>query len=475
LVGALGPLSAWFGGALLVSCYGFLTKHLYLSGFGFQYAQFAKSEDLGLNATEAFAFIIPAAVMALVLGWAVVGLRSWWPRIRAGLRTLFRIVAFALQFFGYIGQDLSLRAAGWLISKLPGNAPTKAANAIANRRTGAVAPTLPPAAPPVGNAVTPSLSPAILAAFVILMGLDLAGRYAASRGQIGSGTSPCRITAPLRCVADMGASALHGLGVASRTLGLSPTPARVRLIGTKQDLPQVLRAGWQGTADAPAIDIWLVDRSASYLFLEACPDEACAGEGVVLSATESATGLSFSTRVGTVEAVPAPPKPVNASVEFKASLPAEALAPLVDAASKGLAKADTKLESATAALKSLAAAIPHIPKHLDTSGQLTLAPGSSVDLAIDDRSMQQLGASLVSMQRIGTNSQRQLEQSARRFQDCLDKRHMQRNLMQAAFGSSASDLSDCYKADSTAADVATGSAPAGGDGLVATMHSTGTP
>lgn len=453
VVGALGPISAWVGGSLLISAFGYLSKHLYLSGYGIRYAQFAKADDFLLDATEAFAFILPAAIASVLAGALVFPVaRRLGPILAAKLRAVPGLTRFVFLLVGWHAQSWLIKAALFLLRKIDDERHpawrqqlSKKNNSLRDAR-----PSRPAEVRSRGPLPKTYASLIVLAALCTIMTLDLLGRYGASRLDRFVGRPFCVFAPSLReCVVNDIDAALHFLGTKSRDWMLSPTPRPVRLVGVDDNLPPSLRVSWKrGASDKCAVDLQLIDRNVSYLFLRARQDHGCSQadeqNDAVVVAAESVRGVSFA------DAVDDPATEKSTEDENKVQFEAAALklaASLKETAGE-FAKAvvaETELgESTGEAIVALHKAISSMPRTLKAEGSLSLSPGP-IDLKLEPSSVHEIVDFFAAAQRAERQLRSEIEQDSRKFQDCLEQRRLGRNMLQRVRGSVPAALLDCSK------------------------------
>ena len=439
LNGTIGSMRAiGIGTSLTIPLYGYLCKQLYLSGYKINYSQFASSGDLTLDAVQAAAFVLPMTGMALGLGWLAYKGRRRIPELLAESANLLQAALRGAEAGGlFVANHLRrLISAGTraVADKLSPDAkwPAWVMRKPATWR-------LPPQSPrqeaqPFSEKV---IAGVIVACLAVVAAADLIGRYSASRLDRLS-ASNCSLNAFL-CVEPL-RWFVHALGEESRDWSLSPEPRSVRFVGGNARLPQPLRVGWSPSEKVS--DIELVGKNATYLFLRACRKSPCAGgrdgDDAFVMAANAAQGLSFTKSLAD-ESNAEPP----ADSRLQVSIGAELIAAATTVAGK-LVEAAVEVRHAA----------ENLPRSIKTSGELHLAPKSTVDLALDTKSLESVAQALSSAQREKLQANYRMDYVAREFEDCLDRRRLMRNVWQRVKGQFRKDAVDCKQAiDTHLADI----------------------
>jgi hypothetical protein len=258
--------------------------------------------------------------------------------------------------------------------------------------------------------------------------------------------SDCAFSSPRACVGDLVMEAVEFAGSKSRSWGLSPTPRRVRLVGAKDDLPQILRASWTNSDTGP--DLWLVDRNSSFAFLQACASKACAegdrkNQAVVVSA-DTFSGLSFSEAVSGGGDTP-PTAPAKTIVELDPGKAAEVLGVAFEKAEHLLGTANVGTKDLVAAFSSLEKAVKSIPRTIEAKETVTVPQSVPVELRFDRDSLAAAHDHLADIAYYSLRSRQTLDVDIRTAEDCLEKRKLARNLLQNAAGREVSDVASCFK------------------------------
>jgi len=457
LLRALGPIGAWIGGGIVVSAFGYLSKHLYLSGFGIRYAQFAGADDLVLDATAAVSVILPVALLSALIGWATFPLlKRWVPVLSTAFRASIGASLFAASMLGWHVQSRVLEALISMVRKLA-QTPRKEnwldrlmkrRGEVLEQRPRESSPTQ--AGDPLGDKWA---VPYVVAVLCLIASADLLGRYGASRLAQFAPES-CAVSVAHGCASRSTlersvASVVYNLGSVSQNWLLSPTPRLVRFIGANDQLPASLR----GRTDKPESEhkplyLYLVDRNTSFLFLRACTDELCSdgkdqGNGIVLAA-DAAKGISFAESVGDSD-TPKPPDDhiVHAAIDIPGI--ADAAKQVAAEFAKLLSVSATSLATLNGTMGDMRQALKTIPHTITTTGNLNLTPKGSVDLKLSADSIQELSNSLIAVETAELRSRYRTDRNERWFQDCVERRRLTRNLLQRAKGSVPADASDCLK------------------------------